>query len=140
MIVLDTNVISELFRAAPDERVSAWLASQPASALFTTAITQAEILYGLALLPPGRRRDKLFSAIRPIFDEDMSGKILPFDSDASSFYAEIAARRRQNGQPIAQADAQIAAIVGSRGGSLATRNSRDFIACGIDVVDPWNAA
>lgn len=140
MIVLDTNVISELFRAAPDEHMSAWLASQPTSALFTTAIAQAEILYGLALLPPGRRRDKLFSVIHLIFDEDMSGRILPFDSDAASRYADIAARRRQNGQPISQADAQIAAIVSSRGGSLATRNVRDFVDCGIDIINPWRAA
>lgn len=139
MIVLDTNVISEMLRPAPDDHVTAWLASQPASALFTTAITQAEILYGLALMPSGRRRQKLVAAIRPIFDEDMNGRILPFDSDAASFYADIAARRRLAGQPISHGDAQIAAIVGSRGGSLATRNFRDFTGCGIEVIDPWRA-
>jgi predicted nucleic acid-binding protein len=139
MIVLDTDVISEMMRSAPDDRVTAWLASQPMSALFTTTLTQAEILYGLTLLPEGRRRDDLFAAARPIFDEDMAGRILPFDSDAALIYPDIAAGRRQSGHPISQIDVQIAAIARSRGARLATRNVRDFNDCGIEVVDPWSS-
>ena len=139
MIVLDTNVISELMRAAPDDRAASWLASQPMSGLFTTTLTQAEILYGLTLLPQGRRRDDLFAAARPIFDEDLAGRILPFDSEAALIYPEIAAHRRQSGQPISQIDAQIASIARSRGARLATRNVRDFRDCGIEIVDPWKA-
>ena len=137
MIVLDTNVISEMMRPAPTHAVSDWFARKAMSSLFTTALTQAEILYGLALLPEGQRRQALYAAARPIFDEDMAGRILPFDSDAALIYPEIAASRRQAGQPISQIDAQIAAIARSRGSALATRNVRDFIDCGIDLVDPW---
>lgn len=96
------------------------------------------MLYGLALLRDGRRRDDLFAAIRPIFEVDMAGRVLPFDPDAASAYADIAAGRRLGGQPISQLDAQIAAIARSRGGVLATRNMRDFVDCGIEVIDPWS--
>jgi toxin FitB len=139
VIVLDTNVLSEMMRPAPDQRAVAWLASQPMSGLFTTALTQAEILYGLTLLPPGRRRDDLFAAARPIFDEDMAGRILPFDTEAALAYPEIVAARRRGGHPISQIDAQIAAITLSRGARLATRNVRDFTDCGIEMINPWAA-
>lgn len=105
--------------------------------LFTTTLTQAEIFYGLRLLPEGRRREELMAAARPIFEIEMAGRILSFDSDAALAYPEIAAHRRQMGQPVAQIDGQIAAITRSRGAQLATRNVRDFLACGIVVVDPW---
>jgi len=137
VIVLDTNVISELMRAAPDPRVLAWLVRQPMAGLFTTTLTQAEIFYGLRLLPEGRRRDDLMTAARPIFEIEMAGRILSFDSDAALVYPDVAAHRRQMGQPIAQIDGQIAAITRSRGAQLATRNVRDFVACGITVVNPW---
>jgi predicted nucleic acid-binding protein len=137
VIVLDTNVISELMRAAPDPRVLAWLVRQPMAGLFTTTLTQAEIFYGLRLLPEGRRREDLMTAARPIFETEMAGRILSFDSDAALVYSDVAAHRRQIGQPIAQIDGQIAAITRSRGAQLATRNVRDFVACGITVVDPW---
>lgn len=137
MIVLDTNVISEVMRPKPDARVVDWLMSQPVSGLFTTSLTQAEVLYGLTLLPEGRRRADLFTAIAPIFDEDLAGRILPFDSEAARHYADIVAGRRQSGQAISQIDAQIAAIVRAHGARLATRNVRDFTDCGIAIVDPW---
>jgi len=139
MIVLDTNVISELMRREPDPRVMAWIAEQPMAGVFTTTLTQAEIFYGLALLPEGRR-DDLLAAARPMFDVDLAGRVLPFDTDAAATYPEIAAGRKQGGKPISQIDAQIAAIVRSRGARLATRNVRDFADCGITVVDPWGAA
>lgn len=137
MIVLDTNVISEILRPQPDSKVSDWLAMQPLSALFTTAISQAEVFYGVSLLPEGRRRNDLMAATRPIFENDLSGRVLAFDADAAVSYADIATNRRRLGRPISQFDAQIAAIVHSRGATLATRNVRDFIDCGIAVIDPW---
>lgn len=137
MIILDTNVISELMRAEPNGRVLEWLVRQPIAGLFTTTLTQAEIFYGLQLLPEGRRRKDLIAAARPIFEVEMAGRILSFDSDAALAYAELAAHRRQTGQPISQIDGQIAAITRSRGAHLATRNVRDFVACGIALIDPW---
>lgn len=140
MIVLDTNVISELMRAHPEARVLEWLAAQPVASLFTTTLTQAEIFYGLELLPEGRRRDDLIAAARPIFEHEFVGRVLGFDGDAAMAYPAVAARRRQAGQPISQIDGQIAAIVASRGARLATRNVRDFTGCGFDVMDPWKAS
>jgi len=137
MIVLDTNVLSETLRPKPSPRVLEWLRSHPATALFTTTITEAEIHFGLELLPAGRRRHALQEAIARIFDTDMSGRVLPFDSAAAREYALLAAARRKMGIPIAQADAQIAAIIRSRGAALATRNISDFASCGFDVIDPW---
>jgi predicted nucleic acid-binding protein len=118
----------------------AWIAEQPMAGVFTTTLTQAEIFYGLALLPEGRGRDDLLAAARPMFDVDLAGRVLPFDTDAALVYHEIAASRKQGGKPISQIDAQIAAIVRSRGARLATRNVRDFADCGITVVDPWSEA
>jgi predicted nucleic acid-binding protein len=120
-------------RAEPHPRVLAWLVRQPMAGLFTTTLTEAEIFYGLRLLPEGRRREDLVAAARPIFEIELAGRILGFDSDAALVYPEIAARRRLAGQPIAQ----IAAITRSRGAQLATRNVRDFVSCGIVVIDPW---
>ena len=140
MIVLDTNVISELMRRQPDARVLAWIGEQPIAGVFTTTLTQAEIFYGLGLLPAGPRRDDIVAAARPIFDVDLAGRVLPFDSDAALAYPDIAAKRRLRGQPISQIDAQIAAIVRSRGARLATRNVPDFADCEITVVNPWDQA
>ncbi len=108
--------------------------------MFTTTLTQAEIYYGLALLPEGKGREALLAAARAMFDEDLAGRIVPFDTDAALAYPEIAVGRRSGGQLISQIDGQIAAIVRSRGARMATRNVRDFAACGITVVDPWNAS
>ena len=140
MIVLDTNVISELMRREPDARVMAWMVDQPTAGVFTTTLTQAEIFYGLALLPEGRRREELLGAARSMFDVDLAGRVLPFDTDAALAFPEIAAERKHGGKPISQIDAQIAAIVRSRGARLATRNVRDFVDSGITVVDPWGDA
>jgi predicted nucleic acid-binding protein len=137
MIVLDTNVISELMRAEPEGAVLDWFARQPMAGLFTTAISQAEIYYGLALLPEGKRREALQGAARAMFEEDFAGRILPFDTDAAHAYADIASARRLGGQPISQLDAQIAGAARSRGAQLATRNLRDFVDCGISLADPW---
>jgi hypothetical protein len=138
MILLDTNILSELMRAAPEAAVEQWLADQPAASVFISAITEAELRYGLALMPPGKRRSALAVEIENMLGEDFSGRILPFDSPAAIAFAEIAAERRQAGRPISQADAQIAAIARSRGAALATRNVPDFEGCGVEIINPWN--
>lgn len=137
MIVLDTNVISELMRAEPAAAVLAWVRSKPSSSLFTTTLSQAEIFYGLAILPEGKRGDALLEAGRAMFEIDFAERVLAFDRAAAIAYAQIAAARRAGGRPISQIDAQIAAIACSRGARLATRNVKDFELCGIDVIDPW---
>jgi toxin FitB len=115
----------------------AWLDQQPRASVFTSAVTQGEILYGIRLLPEGQRRKKLWNAALAIFVEDFSGRVLSFDGDAADDYAEIGASRRAAGRPISQFGAVIAALTRSRGAALATRNSRDFEGCGIVVVNPW---
>jgi predicted nucleic acid-binding protein len=112
--------------------------SQPKASLFTTAITEAEVFYGIALLPSGKRRRQLESAASLVFDQDLTGRILPFDSAAAREYAQIMATRRQVGRPIAEADAQIAAIARSRGAAIATRDIADFSDCGLAVLSPWD--
>lgn len=138
MILLDTNILSELMRPTPSATVERWIGAQPVTGLFISAITEAELRYGLALLPEGRKRNALLVQAEAMFTEDFAGRILPFDSPAASAYAKIAAERRQAGRPISQADAQIAAIALSRGASLATRNTGDFLDCGIALIDPWS--
>jgi predicted nucleic acid-binding protein len=115
------------------------MAAQPATQLFTAAICEAEVLFGLALLPAGRRRSALEEAARRMFAEDFAGRVLPFDRAAAEAFAAIGAARRRLGRPIAALDAQIAAIARAHGAVLATRNVADFAECGIDVVDPWTA-
>jgi predicted nucleic acid-binding protein len=137
MIVLDTNVLSEAWRPTPSPAVLAWMRSQPAAALFTTTITEAELFYGIALLPDSKRRRSLEAVVALIFAEDLVGRVLPFDSAAAREYADIAATRRRAGRPISEADAQIAAIARSRGAALATRTLEDFAGCGLAVVSPW---
>jgi predicted nucleic acid-binding protein len=139
MIILDTNVLSETLRPTPETRVLAWLSSQPRSALFTTTVTRGEVFYGIRLLPSGARQRALWDATRAIFNEDFAGQVLSFDGDAADAYAEIAASRKSAGKPISQFDAMIAAVARSRGASLATRNVKDFVDCGVDIIDPWKA-
>jgi|SRR5215470_8763220 len=139
MIVLDTNVLSEAIRPVPARRVLDWLAAQPPNGLFTTTISEAEFLYGLALLPAGKRRTSLETAARQTFEEDFAQRVLPFDRAAAAAFAVIAAVRRKKGRPISEFDAQIAAIARIHGARVATRNVDDFRDCGIEVVDPWAA-
>jgi toxin FitB len=140
MIILDTNVISELMRAKPSGRVVAWVRSQPVTELFTTSITEAEIFYGIELLADGKRHDALLQAAEAMFAEDFAGRIFGFESDAARAFSKIAAHRRAFGRPVSHADAQIAAIAQVRVAKLATRNIADFAECNVDLVDPWSAA
>ena len=137
MYVLDTNVVSELMRETPSSKVRAWLDSQLTSALFITAITEAEILTGIALLPEGERQRGLNAAAEQAFGVLFAERILPFDSDAAQAYAVIAAVRRDAGRPISQADCQIAAIARSRGASVVTRDVGDFEGTGVEALNPW---
>jgi predicted nucleic acid-binding protein len=137
VIVLDTNVISELLRPDPEPRVMRWFTAWPRSRLFTTTITRSEVLYGIHLMARGRRRDGILEAARAIFEIEMAGRILSFDNDASDSYAQIAAGRRLAGRPISQFDALIAAVAHSRGARLATRNIKDFEDCDVVLINPW---
>jgi predicted nucleic acid-binding protein len=140
MIILDTNVLSELMMPTPSPRVVAWVAKQPATEIFTTSITEAEIFYGLELLAKGKRREDLLAAAEAMLAEDLAGRVLGFDSDAARAFSRIAAHRCALGKPISHADAQIAAITQVRGAKLATRNVADFEDCGLHAVDPWNGS
>ena len=139
MIILDTNVLSELMKPQGSTVVRNWAAGQPVTSLFTTTITQAEILYGIAILPEGKRKYELYQAASLMFAEDFIGRVLPFDESAAVAFANISAQRRASGNPISQADAQIAAICYSRNAAIATRNVADFADCGIFIINPWSA-
>jgi predicted nucleic acid-binding protein len=138
VILLDTNVLSELMKATPDAAVSRWTAARPTTSLYTTSITEAEILHGILLLPRGKKRTVLENAALAMFAEDFAGRVLPFGSEAARHYAAIAVERRARGKPITHFDAQIAAIARSAHATLATRNTSDFAHCGIDVLNPWD--
>ncbi len=136
MIIVDTNVLSEEMKPVPAASVLAWFRRQNAVDLFTTAVCQAEILVGLAMLPDGRRKLDLDATARSVLGLFV-GRILPFDSAAASAYAEIVAARQRIGRPINDFDAQIAAIARSRDMALATRNGSDFEGIGLHIIDPW---
>jgi predicted nucleic acid-binding protein len=137
VILLDTNVLSELIRREPDEGVKRWLDSLDAAAVATTAITAGELLYGVARLPAGRRKKQLSDAVCDLIEEDFDGRVEPFDATAATHYATLVSDREQAGRPISVADAQIAAICRKLGATLATRNTSDFMDTGIKLVDPW---
>lgn len=137
-IILDTNVISELMRSRPEPFVLEWFARQTVITFYVTAITQAEILLGIALLPAGKRRDALAAAAEKMFQEDFSGNCLPFDESCTTLYASIVANRRRSGFSITTEDAQIAAIALNRKLPLATRNTKDFLHIeDIMLYNPW---
>jgi toxin FitB len=138
MIVADTNVVSELMRPAPSPALRAWMSRQAAGDLYTTAITVAEIRYGLERLHGGRRQDRLQAAADEVFAA-LSEFVLPFDIAAAVHYARIARHRDDAGLPIGGFDAQIAAICRARGAALATRNIKDFVETGVEVIDPWRS-
>lgn len=138
MIVLDTNVLSELMRPQPEPGVVDWFRGQTRSRMFTTAISRGEMLLGVLVLPDGQRKQRLQQEVMAIFAADMAGRVLPYDGDAADAHAEFAAMRRAQGRPVATPDAMIAGIAHSRGATLATRNVRDFEGCGITLIDPWH--
>lgn len=139
MTILDTNVISELMRPDPDPTVLAWSFRQQKDEMFTTAVSEGEVRYGVSRLPAGARRTELHHAAERIFRGLLRDRILPFDSNAAQRFADIMAERRRAGRATSVADAQIAAITASHDASLATRNTDDFDDCGVPIINPWQA-
>lgn len=137
MIVLDTNVISELMRTEPNPAVFTWVSLQPRSSLFTTSVNKAEIFYGIVALPIGRRRSTLFELAEAMFADDFGDRVLPFDAAAAVHYASIVTSRQQAGRPIEPFDAQIAATALVFGAEIATRDVGGFADCGLSVINPW---
>ncbi len=138
MFALDTNVSSELMRPEPTTTVAAWFAQRDAQEMYLTAVSEAELRYGVAIMPTGKRRNTLEAAMTRWLDIGFRGRVLPFDSAAARAYAQIAADRRQAGRPVGEADCQIAAICRSRNAVLVTRNVRDFEGVGVEVINPWS--
>jgi predicted nucleic acid-binding protein len=138
VMVLDTNVVSELMRAAPESAVLNWLDAQPSSELWLTAVVAAELMFGVARLPEGGRKQQLAHNVAAMLEQDFAGQVLAYDLAAASIYAELVAQRERTGRPIAMADAQIAAICLAHGASLVTRNEKDFDGLGLMVINPWN--
>lgn len=140
-ILLDTNVLSELMRPQPATLVLGWFARQQEASFYTSAITRAEILLGIALLPAGQRRESLAHAAERMFEEDFAARCLPFDETAAAEYALLVAARSRAGRPISTEDGLIAATALAHRLPLATRNGRDFDGIeGLIVYNPWNAA
>lgn len=140
MILLDTNVISELIRPSPDAAVRYFLRSRSSDELFTSSICEAEIRYGLTRMPSGRRREELTVRVAAFLSDAFSDRILPFDTACAAHYGEIRAAREAAGRPITVEDAMIAATVRAHGAVLATRNLADFEGTRITVVNPWMPA
>lgn len=138
MIILDTNVVSELMRPVASPAIAKTLSKYSAEELHTTSVTLAEILYGIEILPAGRRKRELVAGADRLFAFVFQSRILPFDEDAAERFAQIAASRRKMGRPIAELDAQIAAIAAVHDATVATRNISDFEHCGVRLVNPWD--
>ncbi len=136
MIILDTNVVSELMRTTPDPVVVAWARAQPPELVHTSALTVAEVGYGIARLPPGRRRQLLAATAEQVFTA-FPGRVLPFDAAAAAAYGDVVTTRERAGTPISALDAQIAAITRAHDAALATRNTNDFTGLELDLVNPW---
>lgn len=137
MILLDTNVISEVTRPEPNRSVARWMRGMPRAALVTSVVVQAELLYGLAIMPDGRKRRLRLAQIEAVFAT--IGTILPLNADAAAVYSEIASQRRAAGRPLPGFDGLIAATARVAGAAIATRDVADFEGCGVELVDPWAA-
>ena len=137
MIVLDTNVVSELTRPRPEQKVLHWVASQNSKELFISVVTEAELRYGVELLYPGSRKRNLEAAVLHMVNSYFAGRILSMERNAAPVYAEIRASRRIMGRPIKELDCMIAAIARVNGAPVATRDIYGFENCGIDVINPW---
>lgn len=137
MTILDTNVLSEVVKPRPEARVLQWLAAQPNQDVYLTAVTTAEILYGIHLLPAGKRRAALHDAVSLLFRHEFGGRVLPFDEAAGMSYAELVAERERAHHRISAFDAQIAAIARVHDAAVATRNTKDFVGSGVRLINPW---
>jgi predicted nucleic acid-binding protein len=140
MILIDTNVISELMRPDPAPAVLDWFGAHDASELYLSAVGEGELRRGAVMLPAGRRRRQLLATIDAMVVEDFPGRVLPFDSAAAVAFADVYSARQKAGRPISFPDCQIAATARAHGAALATRNVADFEDCGVTLIDPWHAA
>ena len=140
MIVLDTHVLSELMRPAPSPQVLAWLDAQTPDTLWLTSVSVAELLFGIARLPDGARKQAFAQAALGMLEEDFANRVLNFDLEAASILANLAAASERAGRPMGLADGQIAAICLAHHASLATRNGRDFAQLGLQLINPWDVA
>ena len=139
LIILDTNVVSDIILPVPNPSVACWVAEQVETDLFVTAVTEAELRSGIELLPLGHRRTTLETRITQILNDAFQGRILPFDGYAARVYAKLRATRRKAGMTYVIEDCMIAGIALSIGAAVATRNVRDFEGCGIDLINPWHS-
>jgi toxin FitB len=137
LIIIDTNVVAELMKASPAGEVVSWMNDQEASALFLTTITLGEIGYGLEILPQGKRRLQMEQGFERVIAEAFTGRILAFDEEAARLYGVLMGRRKAIGRPLSILDGQIASIARARGCAIATRNVRDFVECGVDILNPF---
>ena len=138
MLMLDTNMLSEMMRPKPEGKIADWIVRQPSDDLFTAAVCQAEILSGIAILPSGRRRAALEAAAYSMFETDFARRVLPFDAEAATAYAELFAARRTAGRPSGTIDLMLGGIARVRGASVVTRNVADFEGLGLRIVNPWD--
>lgn len=137
MTILDTNVVSELMRPAPNATVIRWMATQNSEDLHITSVTMGEVLYGIELLPSGKRQESLRAGTERLFRVVFADRVLSFEARAAREFSTIASNRRKRGRPISELDAQIAAIARVHGAVVATRDTRGFEGCGVRVVNPW---
>ena len=137
MIILDTNVVSELMRPTPERMVLRWFSNQAAEDLHITAVTMAEILYGIELISSARRRDVVRAGAEKMFGDVFADRILAFEDRAARAFSQIASSRRRQAKPMSGVDAQLAAIARAHGATLATRNTYVFEGCGVRLVNPW---
>lgn len=140
MIVLDTNVLSELIRPTPEPSVIRWVNERPADTVYTTAVTVFELRLGIARMPVGKRRDGLELALGQLVATVIAGRTLAFDTKAANAAATIVARASAAGRPIDTRDAFIAGVVAAHGAKLVTRNARHFADAGIPLINPWTEA
>ena len=138
MILLDTNVVSEAMKPAPDDTVRVWLDEQAAETLYLSSVTIAELMFGIGALPDGKRKEKLADALDGVM-ELFADRVLPFDVGAARHYAELAVKARAAGKGFPTPDGYIAAIAASKGFAVATRDSSAFEAANVTVIDPWKA-
>lgn len=135
--LLDTNIVSEAFRPQRNVEIEGWFERTPRSRIFVSSVTKAELLFGLAIMPSGRRQLELSDAIYKFLSHELRTGILSFGTREAEMFAEIGSHRRARGRPISQFDAQIAAIARSHNLAIITRNVRDFEHCGVEVINPW---
>ena len=137
-ILLDTNVVSELMRPVPNATVEVWLSRYEKSDFYLASVSEAELRYGIALLPSGRRKERLKTSMEAMLQRAFQDRVLSFDRKSAHTYAEIAASRKLAGRPYSVFDCQIASIASSNDCVLATRNIRDFVGMGVDLLNPWS--